>query len=252
MPASQQSNFTRVLQNHEPLSESGIKSCSDAWAALRRTSELLPAVVIDMMELRDCIDCKVLFSAKSGEAPGLITLFVVLYSHLPLPVTFSALRVVFTSPNYKNVAMQCDGQSCDAEQALVPGSSKVMVLSFSAMANTNHNLKCKTITVEVGSGDAEAGSIQLQWKFNLDSTSLPGPTPPKYYTKSQLTVAQFDDVVAQPAIAILSKKSGFVLALQHLPPVLVQERFPVTLLVRSEFEEPFTHTRYRTIHHPVP
>eukprot|EP00048_Salpingoeca_helianthica_P017630 m.238257 g.238257 ORF g.238257 m.238257 type:complete len:1119 (+) comp21685_c0_seq1:209-3565(+) len=220
-----QSNFMRVIQNHEPSPEAGLKSASEAWSRAKAPS--LP-MLVDMTDLKDVIDCKVCFAARSGEAHSTITLFVVLFSHLPLPLTFDTIRVGFNSPSYKAAPLQCDGASPETEQALVPATAKVLVVTLPTMASSAHVLKVKSVSIQLGD---PARQLQLSWKIATDLpkhiVALNSPT------KERLESMPFAELAPQPVISIVARHTKLAITLKHAPPALVQERHTVTAVVSN-------------------
>lgn len=219
-----QRNFERVLQAQAPIQADlpmnaidvtvDDNKVQDGWNLLLKTST---PVTLNMKTLASFIDCKIAFQAGETPVSSQANLHVYLKTTCPLPVEFSELTIGFNDSSYdivQKTLIRCEHNKMTKQN-----------FSFSIKAD---DLK-KVVSVI---------SLSLQLKGLSDLKFLWQWTEMKPSTKVfHFEELAWDHIPNLLSTSIIERRSRLVLDVEHAPPILVNEDYPIRLKLKSKEEE---------------
>ncbi|GAB6030246.1 Trafficking protein particle complex subunit 11, variant 2 [Chamberlinius hualienensis] len=212
------------------LNEALIESTEELWRRDLAKIKSPSIYNIDINQTTSFVQCKTSFTYKTVCVDHLVTLNVYLKALCPLPIRFYKLSVILSNQNYNDRCVLIDSKMIPngpsshngyvADLLLEPGKIKVIPFSFVPQpTDADHTLKIMSVVLQLG--DDSGRCAVLHWKdFENDNQSL---------FKLNKSITMWEPEGGFSNVHILPRESHLKLSIDHEPPSLVNEFYPLNI-----------------------
>uniref|UniRef100_A0A2R5LAW4 Trafficking protein particle complex subunit 11 n=1 Tax=Ornithodoros turicata TaxID=34597 RepID=A0A2R5LAW4_9ACAR len=247
--SSVQTSVFNIIERKHPvaypgLSESEVSSADVAWRNALSAPTEDQTHNLEMDHIVQSIECKVHFTQHSFSADQRVCLKVYLRSNCPLPIKATSLSVHFNTPRLKHyndfciVDDTCPGNSLH----LVPRRTQAFSFAFlSKPCDVNTEIQVASVHLQLGS--KEGFGLMLVW--NVDKASLTSRAglawdriPKRSFVGGE--EIGFHQLPQLSSTRIHQRRACIRVDLDHKPPVLLHEFYPLSVKITSEEASPLT------------
>lgn len=212
-----QTNFHGVIAGNAPQPPLRVDAI-EAWGT---TSADGGEITIDMSELGHCIDCKVILVSETAAT---VDFALALRSQLPMPITFSALGLEFSSNEYSGDSVTLAGDAAGSSIVLVPDTVKVVRGTISSPIRAEHPLQVTSVNLSLP-------SASLQWPIAVPPVN---PSAVGLAGLDALAGQPWHAIPAVPRTQVKGRNQLVQIATHHEPPVLVGEVYSLALKISND------------------
>ncbi|CAN7985414.1 unnamed protein product [Ixodes hexagonus] len=242
--SSVQTSVFNVVEGNPPvafpgMSEANVGLADAAWRTALASRPKEPLQNLDMDHIIQSIECKVQFTHHAFFADQRVGLKVCLRSNCPLPIKANRLSVHFNNQHYSSLCVVED------ESAALSGSSLHLVprrtqsFSFAFLPRTcDVNTDIQVSSVHLCLGSRDSPGLTLVWNFDWLHAGTPRgglawePVPKKQFVSGEEVA--FHQMPQLASTRIHPRRPHLSVTLDHKPPVLLHEFYPLSVTIASE------------------